>query len=100
MIYPQSKPRARVFDRAAYRLALEAKARAFRRAVWERDNGRCRACNRLVRKTMALVPERGEVHHRRGRNVAPQDRYNVKQAVLLCYRCHHDPSVIRLFWRA
>src|SRR3990167_2752596 len=89
------KPRARVLDRAAYKLELEAKARAFRRAVWLRDNGRCRACLRLVRRTINLVPERGEVHHRRGRNVAPQNRYNVKEAVLLCLACHRDPSVVR-----
>ena len=97
MIHPQPKPRPRGLDRAAYKLALEAKARAFRKAVWERDHGRCRACNRLVRKTLAFVPERGEVHHRRGRNVAPQNRYNVKQAVLLCAGCHCDPAVVRAF---
>jgi 5-methylcytosine-specific restriction endonuclease McrA len=60
----------------------------FRAAVWKRDEGKCRICRRLVKRTLALDPLRGEVHHLRGRNVAPEDRYNVKRALLLCLECH------------
>ena len=93
------KPRARVLDRAAYKLALNARGRAFRAAVWLRDGGRCRACNRLVRKTMALVPERGEIHHVQTRGAHPDKRYDVGNGLLLCCSCHRDPAVIALFRR-
>ena len=60
----------------------------FRAAVWKRDEGRCRLCGRKVKRTLALEPLRGEVHHLRGRRVAPEDRYNVSKALLLCKGCH------------
>jgi hypothetical protein len=41
-----------------------------------------------VIRTLALVPNRGEVHHRRGRNVAPESRYDAGQCLLLCAECH------------
>lgn len=91
------KPRPRVLDRVQYKRELEAKDRAFRKAVWERDGKQCRHCRRLVFKTLEPVSNRGEVHHRRGRNVAPEDRFNVDAAVLLCLRCHKDPAVIAKF---
>ncbi len=93
------KPRRRVIDRIAYKRAAEAKAAVFRAAVWLRDHGACRFCGRLVRHTFELVPERGEVHHKRGRNVAPEDRYNVQRAVLLCLKCHTDPDVVNFYRR-
>ena len=80
---PQPKSRPVIEDRIAYRRELEAKERAWRAAIWQRDESRCRACARLVRKTIELVPERGECHHKHGRNVAPADRFNVSAAVLL-----------------
>ena len=61
---------------------------AFRAAVWLRDGGKCRVCSVKVVKTLSLTAKRGEVHHRRGRRVAPADRYNVAEAVLLCLSCH------------
>ena len=88
MIHPQPKPRTRVLDRVAYKFKREQEERDFRLAVWRRDGGRCRRCERIVRKTLELMPERGEVHHLRGRNVAPEDRLNVRTAVLLCHQCH------------
>lgn len=97
--YPQPKPRVRPLDRVAYLRDREAKARAFRAAVWLRDGGRCRHCGRKVLKTMQAVPSRGEVHHIHGRNVAPADRYNPKAAVLLCLLDHQDPAVIARFRR-
>ena len=61
---------------------------AFRAAVWLRDGGKCRVCHVKVLKTLSLTAKRGEVHHRRGRRVAPADRYTVAEAVLLCLSCH------------
>lgn len=93
------KPRPQILDRVAYKRAADQQAQAFRRAVWARDEGICRSCGRKVIHTIDAVPNRGEVHHRRGRNVAPEDRYNVKKAVLLCLLCHGDPDVIARFRR-
>ena len=87
------KPRPRVVDRIARRREREAKAQAFRSAVWKRDEGRCQVCSRRVIHTLELVANAGHVHHRRGRRVAPGDRYVVHEAVLLCGRCHGDPTV-------
>lgn len=91
------KPQPDILDRIADKRERETKARAFRAAVWLRDGGLCRACGCVVQHTIDVVPNRGEVHHRRGRNVTPEDRYNVKAAVLLCLVCHKDPGVIALF---
>lgn len=82
------KPRPVIEDRIAYKREAEAKARAFRQAVWSRDKGKCQYCGRRVFRMLEALPERGEVHHRRGRNVSPEDRYNVAKAVLLCLLCH------------
>jgi 5-methylcytosine-specific restriction endonuclease McrA len=82
------KPQPRVKDRVAYKIEQSKLGTAFRQAVWKRDESRCQRCNRLCRRTMELVPERGEVDHKRGRNVAPEDRYNVSAAQLLCHSCH------------
>lgn len=91
------KPTPRLIDRVAHKREREAKAAAFRKAVWARDGSKCRHCGRRVVHTAALVPSRGEVHHRRGRNVAPEDRFNVRAAVLLCGVCHRLPGVIAAF---
>lgn len=83
-------------DRAKRKRGLAEKARLFREAVWTRDCGECQACKNWCRwpNSTAAWPRRiGHVHHLRGRNVAPEDRYNPDQAVLLCAVCHravHD----------
>ncbi len=61
---------------------------AFRHAVWKRDEGLCRICKRKVARTLTLQANRGEVHHIKGRNVTPEDRYNVAAAILCCAGCH------------
>ncbi len=94
------KPKRRIVDRIAYKRDAEQKAREFRAAVWARDEGRCRHCNRKVIHTIELLANRGEVHHRHGRNVAPEHRYTVAEAVLLCALCHGDPDVVAKFRRA
>jgi 5-methylcytosine-specific restriction endonuclease McrA len=96
---PQPKPVLRVIDRAAYKREADKKAQAFRQAVWKRDNALCRHCGRFVIKTGQLLPNRGEIHHRHGRNVRPEDRYNVDMAVLLCALCHSNWDVIQKFRR-
>ena len=84
----QPKPSARLKDKLAHAREDAKQLQAFRQAVWTRDKGQCRVCGRMVIKTLSLVPNRGEVHHLRGRNVTPEDRYNVKKARLLCAVCH------------
>lgn len=87
---PCPKPAPRVKDRIASRASRERKAAAFRSAVWQRDGGQCRICGRKVTRTLTLCAEQGHVHHLRGRNVAPEDRYDPKKALLLCAVCHAD----------
>ncbi len=82
------KPKPRLKDRVESKREADKKAQAFRRAVWVRDDGICQVCRRKVVQTLELVPNRGEVHHMRGRNVSPEDRYNVGKARLLCAVCH------------
>lgn len=84
------KPTPRVFFKRKDRLAKEKQAAAFRIAVWKRAGGRCERCDRYVRRTLELLPEQGHVHHKRGRNVAPEDRYNPDRAELLCAICHAE----------
>jgi 5-methylcytosine-specific restriction endonuclease McrA len=82
------KPRPRLVDRIAYKREREAKDRVFRAAVWARDAATCQRCGRRVRRILDAIPERGETHHLRGRNAAPEDRFNPDAAVLLCLLCH------------
>lgn len=65
-----------------------AEAKRFRDAVWKRDGHHCRVCQSPVTRTLAYEPRQGQVHHVRGRNVAPEHRYEVSQAMLLCATCH------------
>ena len=85
----QPKPPSRV---AAKRLEQRQAAKAMRDAVWARDSGRCRTCSAVVVRVGEWW-ERGEVHHMRGRNVAPEDRYNPLAAVLLCVTCHRQVTL-------
>ncbi len=91
------KPQRRVLDRIQDKRDREKKEREFKKIVWLRDGGRCRHCGRIVIKTLEHAPNRGEVHHRHGRNVAPKDRFNPEAAVLLCLEHHADPAVIAKF---
>lgn len=69
------------------------RAKAFRDAVWQRSfeidypmfaDGSCAQCGIYLLRMRGT----GHVHHLRGRNVAPEDRYNPQAAVLLCQQCH------------
>jgi len=86
--------RAHGFQKGKTRVELKAAAKPltvvdekkFRGQVWHRDRNRCRCCGRKVIKTLARVPERGEVHHCSGRT--GWLRYEANGAILACLRCH------------
>lgn len=59
----------------------------FKQKVRKRDRMKCRCCGREVVITMALVPERAEVHHLYGR--LGDFRYADIHAILLC-KFDHD----------
>lgn len=61
---------------------------AFRKAVWKRDEGRCRACGKRVERSLALMPTRGEVHHIAKRSKEPGLLTDPRNGVLLCARDH------------
>lgn len=66
----------------------ESKAEArWKKTVWARDKGRCRCCKTRVEKTIELIPERGEVHHVKGREHKPT-RWDPRNGLLLCKRDH------------
>ena len=76
-------------DVVAERRERTRRAQTFRNTVWKRDGSRCQVCQKPVKRTLERIPEQGCVHHRRGRNVAPRDRYNAAAAILTCAICHH-----------
>ena len=82
------KPSGKLADRVTRQKARREQDRVFRARVWARDQNRCRICKRVVKRTMALDPLRGECHHLRGRRVAPEDRFNVDRAILVCLFDH------------
>ena len=84
----QPKPAPRLTDRVLYKRQRDEQDRVFRAKVWARDQGRCRICHHVVKRTLGLDPLRGEVHHLRGRRVAPEDRWNVERAILVCLFDH------------
>ena len=65
-----------------------ALARRFRDAVWAASGWRCADCGCLVTRETDSDRRAGHVHHLRGRNVAPEDRYEPLAAVVLCEICH------------
>ena len=79
--------------------ASEKNAAAFRRAVWARDKV-CRCCGRKVIKTLAFVPNRGEVHHLVRRSKAKALLTDRRNGILLCLEpCHrrvttHDLVIV------
>lgn len=60
---------------------------AWRTAIWKRDGGCCRWCQREVRRCLDLVPTRGECHHVSGR-VVRAIRWDRRNGILLCATCH------------
>ncbi len=83
---PSKLARVKASDKADR--ANEKKLAAMRAIVWARDGGICRNCERRCVRSLTARANRGEVHHLRGRRVAPQDKFNADTAVLLCLECH------------
>lgn len=84
--FPQPKLKSRVQDVKDDRKITVVSEKDFRIEVWFRDQHMCRFCLRKVLKTIARVPERGEVHHVYGRR--GDFRYDARFALLLCLECH------------
>lgn len=61
-------------------------ARKFKADVWTRDYSHCRRCLGRVRKCLARVADRGEVHHIHGK--IGDLLFEVRAAILLCLHCH------------
>lgn len=61
--------------------------REWKKAIWTRDEGRCRCCGKRVSKTLALIPLRGECHHVAGRSDRAV-RWDVRNGILVCSRDH------------
>ena len=78
----------RVIDRIQKKRDYAKAERECRVAVKQRDKGRCVVCRRVVKRTLGLDPLRGEVHHVKARNVAPELRYEVSNGVLVCLADH------------
>ena len=80
------KPTSRLAQRTA-RLREDQRAeQAFKRAVWDRDEGKCRVCSVRCLRVLTLHPRRGEVHHLEGRHRLT--RYEPRCAILVCAVCH------------
>src|SRR4051812_4955127 len=83
---PNWKPQTRLQDRITERALTLVDDKQFKLEVWKRDGYRCRCCGRDVIRTIARVPERGEIHHMHGRG--GDLRFESRAAVLLCATCH------------
>lgn len=82
-------------SRKARQSSHRKQGEVFRDAVWARatdaeDDAYCERCGKgpLLRGGDPLDPNTGHVAHHRGRNVAPEDKYNPDAADLACSRCH------------
>jgi hypothetical protein len=69
---------------------------AFRRAVVQRDRGRCRVCGCRTVKTLALDPKWREVHHLISRT-NPVTRYDPRNGITVCHADHRRLTSHRLF---
>jgi hypothetical protein len=83
---PQPKGPTRLQETKADTKVSKVDEQAFKAAVWKRDKSRCRCCGRKVIKTLARVPNRGEVNHIHGRG--KDLRFEDRAALLLCLEDH------------
>jgi predicted HNH restriction endonuclease len=79
---------SRLKAKTADRRDDEKRLAQMRAIVIARAGGRCERCERRVIRTLTLQANRAEVHHKRGRNVAPQDKFNPDACECLCLACH------------
>lgn len=98
-----AKPRAcpkgpsRLDEKAKQQTANDTGIRNFRRAVWKRDEGKCRCCGVAVEKSLSLTPKQGQVHHIAKRSRWPELLTDPRNGILLCAKCHQDVEQKRLF---
>lgn len=95
----QPKPRPRLEDRAEARRTDERELAAFRFQVCVRDGWRCRVCHRRVVRSLALIPERAEVHHVVPRSRSKALRSDVSNAILTCAACHLKLTRHEIDWK-
>ena len=69
--------------------------RAFRAAVWKRDQGKCRVCGCRVVRTLTVTPKRGDVHHIAPRAVRAV-RFDPRNGLLVCAMDHERLQQHRL----
>ncbi len=84
--YP--KPSSRLEDAKTAKHRERMLQHAFLTMVWTRDHGRCRKCDREVKKCLERIPRRGEVHHVHGKIGA--FKYEDRCALLLCCACREQ----------
>ena len=95
-----AKGASRVEVKAAKDTNCDKAWEACKSIVWKRDHGKCRACGRVVVKTIELVPQRGEVHHIVRRTKAKALLTDPRNCVLVClHPCHerlthHELAII------
>lgn len=78
MFAPQPKPKPRLLDTRAKRLALRDTLHQVRSEVKTRAGGRCEVCGKPGT----------DLHHARARSLG--GRHTAENGVWLCRRCHED----------
>jgi|SRR3990167_4433218 len=89
------KPETRLAERTRRTREDKRAELAFLRAVWDRDEGRCRVCGCRCVRTLSLHPRRGDVHHLYGRTVRAL-RFDPRAAILVCAKDHEALTQHRL----
>lgn len=89
------KPETRLERRARRDRTGRQRDVVLKRAVWDRDEGRCRVCGVRCLRLLTLHPRRGEVHHLEGR--LRLTRYEPRCAILVCATCHEKLTRHRLW---
>jgi hypothetical protein len=84
---PQPKGLPRMLAKEERQADRDAKADAFRKAIWKRDKGRSRATGqKLVKSGTTDWHELGEVDHVIDRSLAPERLYDLGNGILLSKR--------------
>lgn len=65
-----------------------SKERELRRQIWLRDQGIDRATGKPVERHSENWDRQGDVCHLRARSLAPEDKYDPRNAFLMCRRLH------------
>lgn len=89
------KPETRLERRTHRDRTGRQREAALKRAVWDRDEGRCRVCGVRCLRLLTLHPRRGEVHHGRPR-AHRATRFDVRNGLLLCAADHERVTTHRI----